>query len=445
MRTRLLHTDAFRLAAIYTAIFAITIAVLGASVTVITRDALREQILQFARADNAAVRSGYQTAKIHEAVEVVQQRMSAPGASDYFLLQQHGRAIAGNLPPMSIGDGDREFTGPGGHAILGAGELIAPDLFAFSGSDLSRVHAAESRILVTMLWLFLAALVVAAASGFLVSRAFLQRSDAMARACRAIMDGDMKARIPLRGTEDELDRLAGTINEMLDRIAALMENLRQVTNDIAHDLRTPVTHLRQRLERAKDESDSIAEYDAALDTAIEKTDEILALFSALLRIVQIEDGSRRAAFARIPLAPLLDQLREIFTPVAESAGHTLTIEAQGNAAIRGDRMLLVQLFSNLIENAIIHTPAGTRIRLRLAQPHQGEVCVVVSDDGPGVPREEHGKLFQRLYRREASRTRPGYGLGLALVAAVAELHGACVDIEPATKGFCVRVTFDAAA
>jgi signal transduction histidine kinase len=261
----------------------------------------------------------------------------------------------------------------------------------------------------------------------------------MAKACRAIMDGDLKARIPVRGTQDELDRLAGTINEMLDRIASLMENLRQVTNDIAHDMRTPVSHLRQGLERARGEG---GDYPAALDTAIRKTDEILTLFAALLRIAQIEGGARRAAFAGLDLAPLLDHMRELFGAVAEAAGHRLDVTIDDAPAIRGDRALIIQLLSNLIENAILHTPAGTRIVLALSQEN-GRALVAVSDNGPGVPPEEHKKLFQRLYRREASRSRPGYGLGLSMVAAIAELHGAGVETRSA-GGLSIRLSFPAA-
>jgi signal transduction histidine kinase len=442
VRTRLFQTDAFRLAAIYTAVFALTMAAIGFSVTVLTRDALRGQILRFAGADNAAVQSGYRGGNVREAIEVVQQRMSAPGASDYFLLQQNGRAIAGNLPPMTDQPGIRALRAPDGHTILGMSQAMAPGLFAFSGSDLSRVNDVESRILSTMLWLFLLGLVAAAASGFLVSRAFLRRSDAMAKACRAIMDGDLKARIPLRGTRDEMDRLAAIINEMLDRIATLMGNLRQVTNDIAHDLRTPVTHLRHGLESALSEPPST--HAAAIDIAIRKTDEMLELFAALLRIAQIEGGARRAAFATLDLQEALTSLGDTFGAVAEEAGHKLSVGPLSTATIRGDRALLVQLFANLIENAIVHTPEGTRIRLDLFQPNPGQVSVIVSDNGPGVPPEEHERLLRPLYRREASRGTPGHGLGLALVAAIADLHAASLKIEPLERGFSVHLTFAAA-
>lgn len=442
VRTRFLHTDAFRLTAIYTAIFALSMAVLGVSVLLITRDALQDQILKFARADNAAVASGYKSENIPEAIEVVQQRMSAPAVSDYFLLQNGGRAIAGNLaavPQPQVGV--QHLTGSGGQEILGVGQMLAPGIYVFSGGGLARVHAAENRILTTLLWLFALAVLVAAAGGLLVSRAFLRRSDAMARACRAIMDGDMKARIPLRGTQDELDRLGATINEMLDRIAALMENLRQVTNDIAHDLRTPVTHLRHGLERALEDSREPADYATALQAAIGEADEMLVLFAALLRIAQIEGGARRAAFVPLDLGEVLRGLQDMFGPVAEEKEHTLTMGPAATAMVRGDRALITQLFSNLIENAILHTPAGTQITVSLTQD-AGRARVVVRDNGPGVPSADHDKLFRRLYRRESSRSRPGYGLGLSLVAAVADLHGASLNIRnDGQPGFCVELSF----
>ena len=439
--SRLFRTEAFRLAAIYAAVFAASVAALGGFMLVIVDEAFRDQIVQFSAADIAAIRKGYDTEGVNEAIEIINQSMAAPSGSDFFLLQRGAVRLAGNLPPMPPRTGRVALAGTGrDHDILGAGAFLAPGLYAFSGSDLYRVHATERRILQALLWLFGGVLVLAIGGGLLVSRTFLQRSDAMAKACRAIMDGDMKARIPLRGTQDEMDRLAATINEMLDRIARLMENLGQVTNDIAHDLRTPVSQLRQRLERVRDEAAGASGHAAALDVAIGKTDEILALFAAMLRIAQIEGGARRAAFARLEIAPLLEQMRDIFGPVAEAAGHDLSI-ADGAGTIRGDRALIVQMLSNLIENAIIHTPAGTHIAV-IGETCDGRVTVTVRDDGPGVPDAEHEKLFRRLYRREASRSRPGYGLGLSLVAAIAELHGAAIMVANAVPhGLSIAVSF----
>ncbi len=427
MRIRLFHTEGFRIAAIFVAIFAVSAAAMAASVLVITDNAFRDQVVQFANADIAAVREGYKTDGEHEAREVIGQRMALPGASDFFLLQRDGKRQAGNLAPMPPRIGILTLPGSASHhEILGVAAELAPGLYVFSGSDLYRVRLAREQIVRVLIWIFAAALVLSALAGSLVSRRFLSRTDMIAQTCRAIMDGDLKTRIPVRGTQDELDRLSQTINAMLDRIAALMENVRQVTNDIAHDLRTPVTHLRHRLERARGQV-APADYDKALEAAILASDDILALFAALLRIAQIEGGARRAGFASVELAELLRQLRDMLGPVADDAGHDLVLAAPGSAVVRGDRELLVQLFSNLIENAIVHTPRGTRIEIAL-QVENGVALVSVSDNGPGVPPEEHEKLFRRFYRQEASRTRPGYGLGLSLAAAIAELHGGGIRI-----------------
>lgn len=444
MRIRIFHTEGFRIAAIFVAIFAISAAALAIVTLAVVDQELRSQIVQFANADIGSVKDGYRTQGVREASEVVGQRMASPGASDFFLLQRNGsEKLAGNLPPMQALTGVIEFPHPAaaGRAIPGVGAFVAPGLYVFAGSDLRATQMARQRILRTLIWIFAGALALALLGGTIVSRTFLRRTDEIVTTCRAIMAGNLASRISVRGTEDELDRLSETINAMLDRIAALMDNLKQITSDIAHDLRTPVTHLRHRLERARDQSSKVEDYDQALEAAIAASDDILALFSALLRIAQIEGGARRANFAPLDLSGLLTRLGDVFGPVAEDARHHLSLVPGDPVTILGDRELLTQAFSNLIENAILHTPAGTIVTVSLAH-RNGEAVVTISDDGPGVPPDEHPKLFQRFYRLEASRTRPGYGLGLPLVAAIAELHGASIAIESQPgRGFAISLRF----
>lgn len=446
MRIRFLRTEGFRLSALYAGVFAVSVVILGIFVLVTTNQALRDQIVTFATTDIGAIRNGYTSQGIPEAREVMEQLMAGPASAGFYLLQRDGKVLAGNLPAMPSRTGTLEFsvTSHGRvREVLGVGAFLAPGLYVFSGSDMARLRAVQQHILSIMLDLFAASILIAIAGGALVSWGFLRRTDAMARACHDIMQGDLALRIPVRGAQDELDRLAETINEMLSRISTLMENLSQVGNDIAHDLRTPVTHLRHRLERARAECRTPEDYREALDAALAKADEILGLFSALLRIAQIEGGERRAAFAALDLSALLAQLRELFEPVAEEAGDQLHWAKTDKVTIRGDRQLLVQLFSNLIENAIVHTPRGTRIQLSLSVA-EGRALAQVSDNGPGVPRDEHERLFRRLYRREASRSQPGYGLGLSLVAAIAELHGATIRLVDG-MGLTVEVSFPLAA
>ncbi len=445
VRIRILHTEGFRIAAIFVAIFALSAAILASVTLAVVDREFRDQIVQFANTDIGAVKDGYRTEGEDEAREVVVQRMATPAASDYFLLQRGASdRLAGNLMPMPPRTGILTLPHPDGvpgHAILGVGALVAPDLYVFSGSDLRIAREARLRILRTLIWVLAGALALALLGGLIVSRGFLRRTDEIVTTCRAIMAGNLASRIPVRGTADELDRLSETINAMLDRIADLMDNLKQITNDIAHDLRTPVTHLRHRLERARDQARNVEDYDQALEAAIATSDDILALFSALLRIAQIEGGARRAAFARLDLTSLLTHLGDVFGPVAEDARHHLCLSLNGPAVISGDRELLTQAFSNLIENAILHTPAGTIVTVSLTCADDAAVATV-SDDGPGIPPDEHQRLFQRFYRLEASRTRPGYGLGLALVAAIAELHGAQTVIDKKVRsGFSLSLRF----
>ncbi len=262
----------------------------------------------------------------------------------------------------------------------------------------------------------------------------------MSGAAEAIIGGDMGRRIPVRGSDDDLDRLSATFNRMLDRIGMLMDSLRQVSSDIAHDLRTPLTRLRQRLEatRTLAAGDARAEIEGALGDV----DAILDTFAALLRIAQIEGGARRAAFRPVDLTAVARTVVEAFAPSAEDTGQSLTLEPSGELIIDGDRELLTQMLANLVENALRH--AGVTARAVVATRSSGiDVVVVVRDDGPGVPEVERGRIFDRFYRLEHSRSTPGSGLGLALVAAIARLHDASLELDDARPGLEVRVRFRA--
>jgi len=226
---------------------------------------------------------------------------------------------------------------------------------------------------------------------------------------------------------------------MLDRISALMESLRQVSNDVAHDLRTPLTRLRQKLEARL-----AGAPDPAIESALSDLDAILETFAALLRIAQIEGGARRAAFRPTDLAGLGRTVVEAFAPSAEDATQTLSLQATGPSVVDGDPELLTQMLVNLVENALRHAGDGASICVTVRE-NGPDVTLVVADDGPGVPDHEREKLFDRFYRLERSRSTPGSGLGLALVAAVAKLHGAEVRLIDAAPGLEARVTFPAAA
>jgi signal transduction histidine kinase len=249
--------------------------------------------------------------------------------------------------------------------------------------------------------------------------------------------------VPVRGTGDDLDRLAGTLNRMLDRIGALMESLHQVSSDVAHDLRTPLSRLYQGLEHARTHAHSAREYETAVDAALREAEGLLDTFSALLRIAQVEGASPRAEFGRVDLSAVAESIADAYRPDAEEAGHILTASVAPGVAVHGDQELLTQAAANLVENALRHTPPSTRITVRLSADPEAGACLSVEDDGPGVDGEDLPRLVHRFYRGERSRTTPGNGLGLSLVAAVADLHGATLRLRNAGPGLWVSLTFPA--
>jgi len=449
-RFRFLRTESFRLTAIFAVLLIGAMLVLMVLVYFTMHRAFQAQLLQAADGDLATVTKAYAAEGPGEAREVAGQLLGSGSKAEFFLLQTGaGQRLVGNLPPMTATPGQRTLTLPppaGRHRpqyVIGDGAMIAPGLFAFAGRDLSLMDRAEEGVLQAFAWVLGGTLALALAGGTLLSIGFLGRMDAMTKACRAIMQGRLKDRIPKRGSHDELDHLADAINAMLDRIGELMENVRQISGDIAHDLRTPLTRLRSRLELARAEAAGTAEYELAVERAIQDSDNILTIFSALLRIGEMESRSDPARLAPVEISELLGQLAEIYKPAAEDSGKTLSASIEPGIGVLGDRALLSQLFSNLIENAIKHTPEGTCITIGVAR---GPVAptAFVADDGPGIPVEEREKVFRPFYRMETARSMPGSGLGLAMVAAIAKYHRAEIEIPDRHFGLMVSVLFGAA-
>jgi signal transduction histidine kinase len=290
-------------------------------------------------------------------------------------------------------------------------------------------------------WALLAFLVLTLAAGALLSSAFLRRVDAIARTAEAIIDGDLGSRVPLRGTNDNFDRLSATLNRMLDQIHLLMESLSQVSNDIAHALRTPLGRLRQRLEVARATSKANSKCTTTIDAALDETDNILDTFSALLRIAQIESGTRTAGFREIDLSKLFETVSEAFSAAAEDGGRTLTAKIAPSLNFWGDGDLISEMLANLLDNAIRHTPQGAHIEVSLVNDGS-QLVATVADDGPGVPKSDRERIFRRFYRVEGSIRTAGTGLGLSLVAAVAELHGMKFCATDNKPGLRVTLIFD---
>jgi signal transduction histidine kinase len=326
----------------------------------------------------------------------------------------------------------------GAHVVLGQGSFLPDGTYLFVGENTDRLAGTRARILRSFGWIIGATLILAIAGGALLSVSYLRRVDAILRTCRAVVAGRFGERIPAGGSRGQLDRLSAAINEMLDRIATLLESLRQVSSDIAHDLRTPLTRLRQRLESARAAAAGGQDCGPVIERALGDCDAILAVFAALLRISQIESGTRLAAFAPVDVARLLRQIAELFAPVAEDARQRLQTDLARVADVHADRTLLLQMFSNLVENAIRHAGGGAVIRIE-CRAEGADTLVRIVDSGPGIPPLERDRVFNRLYRLERSRNTPGNGLGLALVAAIARLHRFQITLTDAAPGLCVSI------
>jgi signal transduction histidine kinase len=275
--------------------------------------------------------------------------------------------------------------------------------------------------------------------GYLVGGLFLRRLERVNTSVEQIMEGSLAERLPTIGISPEFDLLTANLNRMLDRIGSLMEGLQQVSTDIAHDLRTPLTRLRQQLESLQ-EAASIERYAAGVEIAIAQTDEILAIFRALLRIGTLEGGVGRQRFARVDLSEVMDRVFQAYQPVAEDEGKILVAEHAPGTMVDGDAELLAQTFTNLIDNALVHTPPGTRIVSRLEQ-REGRVVASVADDGTGIAANDWPNVVKRFYRLDRSRNLPGAGLGLALVAAIAALHEARLELADNRPGLRVGLVF----
>src|SRR3954469_18623163 len=363
------------------------------------------------------------------------------GRRPFALFDSSGHWIAGSratlpqpLPPL---DTPFNFTLPREGATvpyLGmlhrqpSGELL------LVAQEMSHINHFERLLAAAMLSGALVVLVVGLAGGMIAGTGALGRIEGVTRAIERIINGHLSERLPSDGRGGDIDRLIQVVNRMLDEIERLMHEVKGVTDDIAHDLRTPLTRLLAGLERVRRRAPS-AEYDTAIDDAIVETKAILATFTALLRIAEVESGARRAGFGTLDLNTVAADVAELYDPVAEAKRISLSLEpsANGTAETAGDPSLLFEALSNLVDNAIKYSPSDSRVTLRVFDTHD-RFGLEVSDTGPGIPEGEREAVLRRFHRVEKSRSAPGFGLGLSLVAAVAKLHDLHLAIEDASPG-----------
>jgi len=453
--TKLFRTTTFRLSLTYLALFSAAAAVAIFYLYWNTTVMLSRQLNQTIDAELTGLAEQYRAGGLEQLVRTVADRSGTPGNSLYLVADSEGRRVAGNLSAVSQdlwnSLGPVEFVysrpAPGGTEK----RLAFANVFRLPGGyrlivgrdiDDRREFARMTRQ--AMLWGLFVMVLFGIGGGYWVSRKLLQRIDAVAETTRTIMQGDLSGRLPVNGSGDELDRLSESLNLMLARIEQLMAGLREVSDNIAHDLKTPLNRLRNRVEAALREPYEETAYREALERTIEEADGLIKTFNALLSIARLEAGAGGENRERLDVSALLLDVAELYEPVAEERGLTLKAETGAPIYINADRQLLGQAIANLIDNAIKYG-SPERVRGNGAKPEvtvgtratNGMAEIIVTDRGPGVPEAERERVLGRFVRLEASRSEPGSGLGLSLVAAVARLHGGSVRLEDNEPGLRV--------
>ena len=444
---RILRSAAFRLTLIYAGLFVVSACVLFATVFVIATAAMQNDMQEVLRTEALQLAEIDRRYGLLGLAEQVTRRMSyrTRGPIYYLVQAPTQQVVVGNLPGMPPVEGVVDFVHDNNEPsdarakLTGFGLTLPDGTFVLVAQDASRLIDMQHAIVRAFIWAGALTLLLAIGGGVLLGGNFVRRIDTIGRTSRAIMEGDLSARIPVRGNNDEIDQLVVGLNAMLDRIQQLLDGLRQVSSDIAHDLRTPLGRLRQKLEDAREHASTTAEYQSATEDALTEADSLLEIFSALLRIAQIEAGAQKSGFTDVDLSELMHSIADAYEPSAEDSRHKLEVDVAPGVTMTGDRQLLAQLFSNLVENALTHTPDGSTVRLAL-HPKADGFEAEVADNGPGIPTEEREKVFDRFYRLDRSRTTKGSGLGLALVKAIAALHGMTLRLEDHHPGLAVHLT-----
>lgn len=442
--TRLFRTATFRLSLTYALVFLTSVCLLGGLTYFTVRGALERQVERNVRAEVALLTAAYRAGGLDRLRAMVEDpRRGHAWRFHYRVVSPDGAAVLHTVTTASSGAWTN-WQSPSpkpSRAGIKALTVALDDKHKLSVASSAAILRDLEAVLIDVLGAsLLVALLLGLGGGYWISSRHLARVDSISAAAQSIISGDLKQRIPVRATNDELDRLAMTLNAMLDRIDVLMESLRQVSNDIAHDLRTPLSRLRHRLDRVLLAEDPAPSTRDELEAAVAETDAILDTFGALLRIAQIEAGTRRSGFSELDLGEIVANVCEAYAPALHDEGKRLNVDVGEGGGLDGDRDLLMQLVANLVENGIRHTPAGTVVGIGLRQ-QQDALVLSYCDNGPGVPRDQRDKILDRFYRADQSRHTQGSGLGLSLVKAVADLHGATVDVADNNPGLAIAIRF----
>ena len=446
--SRFLASTGVRLAFLQTVLLIVVFSIAGAltkvSVKLIYRHEVQTRILGEVAA-LAAMDRGKGVAVVAKAIEQNERR---PGGLEYRLETSKGLGLGGDLPPTGAAlgwtylDWDDAVVDGRPYQDLLVYTVLLPDQSRLTiGQDLSEESKLRHALKHVLFWCGMIGAGIGLLLSYLLGRGALKRVDGVVSAARAVSAGRMQVRAPIRPTliPDDIDELSATFNTMLDEIATLLNRLRWVSTDIAHDLRTPLTHVRQKLELIKQAAEGDTSVLSAVREIDQDIDELLRTFDAMLRLAEIENDRQVAAHGPFDLADVAVRVIDAYRPDIEASGRRLETRL-ASADVVGDPDLIAQALANLIENALRHTPVGATIQIEVGRVG-GRSKVTVADDGPGVPAGQVEAVLQRFHRLETSRTTPGSGLGLPIVAAIAKRHGAELELSDARPGLIARLTF----
>ncbi|MFM8747221.1 MAG: ATP-binding protein [Aestuariivirga sp.] len=450
-RVKLLSSSTFRLAALYLVLFALSVSALLGYVYWNTAVLLERQTDETIRAEVQALADQYRLRGLSGIIDTIQRRSSDQGGAVYLLTAPGGQRIAGNLnslPPMPQDEATwiefplavEKNAVRENHVARAFHTDLAGGFQLLVGRDVEALRQFATIIRQTIYYALAIAAVLGLGGGLLMSRNFLKRVDAITAASRTIMAGNMAGRMPVAGSNDELDRLALALNEMLEQIESLMAGMKEVSSNVAHDLKTPLTRIKAQVEAAL-RSNSPDDYREALERTVDESDRLLDTFNALLSIARAEAGQARQGLVPIDVSALIADVVELYEPMAEEAGGRLSSDAAPGLMVIGDRQLLAQALTNLVDNALKYGARdGETPEIEVSgKIEDDKVVITVADHGIGIPAEDRGRVTERFVRLDSSRSKPGNGLGLSLVSGVMKLHKGSLVLADNHPGLAARL------
>jgi signal transduction histidine kinase len=448
-----LTSSTFKLALIAIGIFGVIVSAIFSYVYLSTSSYVRSRSDRAIMSEYLSLRGAYERSGRDGLIALIQQRIADKGFADnvYILVDPSLAVLGGNLKAwpstVAAAQGWTEFRAPEPLPNATNRPLLRAMLETFpsgdrvlAGRDISDLDSFTDQIKTAVILGVALIFVIAGVTSILVTRRTVGRIESINATSRAIMLSGLDKRIPLRGSNDEWDRVAENLNLMLDRIETLMGEVKQVSDNVAHDLRTPLTRMRVRLEKAYHGQRSGETDQSLIGDTIADLDAVLRIFSSLTRIAQIETQARKGAFRTVNLAEIASEVVELYDAAAEPDGTRLTVVGDREVLVTGDRDLIFDAIANLVDNAIKHGRAGGQVVVA-NENMDGRPVISIADDGPGIPADEYEHVFKRFYRLEHGRYTPGNGLGLSLVAAVARLHGARIEMLDNSPGLKFKLWF----